>query len=322
MSIETLKIFVTGASGFIGGACAERLALDGHEVLRGTRSSMFDHRSGQDWVRHGDLEADGDWAAMFVDCDCVVHCAGPASVPESEPERSRCRAAIVEGTTRLVKAASKAGVRRFVFISSALVHAPSPDDEGGGGKHAAPSRFSSYARFKLEAEERLKSIAGAAGMEWVIIRPPMVYGPGSKGNFARLADVVHDGWPLPLALARAPKSFVALDNLASAVKATVEHPRAAGRTFIVCDNEASSTADLVHRIAAALGCKARLVPVPSPILRSVGLILGRQADIDSLLRPMPLDGSEIRRDLGWTPPLSLDQGVAVAVREWLRNARK
>jgi nucleoside-diphosphate-sugar epimerase len=217
-----------------------------------------------------------------------------------------------EGTARLAEAAARCGVRRFVLMSSALVHGrsspgrPFTEDD-------MPAPQTPYARSKLDAEARLTQAARASALEWVILRPPMVYGPGARGNFRRLVRLVRAGVPLPLGAATAAKSFIGIDNLADAVVRAVEHPRAANETFLIADAETTSTVGLVRLIAAALGRRVWTPRVPPALLRAALGVVGRDRDLQRLLDPLELDSSRIRALLGWSPPVSLAEGVRRAV---------
>ncbi len=168
------------------------------------------------------------------------------------------------------------------------------------------------------SETRLEEAARGSALDWVILRPPMVYGPGARGNFRRLVQLVRAGVPLPLPLplgaATAPKSFIGIDNLADAVVRVVEHPRAANQVFLVADAETTSTVGLVHLIAAALGRRAWTPYVPPALLRAALGLAGRSRDVQRLLDPLELDTRRIRTLLDWAPPVSLAEGVRRAVK--------
>ncbi len=300
-----MKILVTGATGYVGAASADALARAGHDVVRGTRRPVSDPRSGETWLDHGDLASTIDWPSLLAGYDAVVHCAGFASVPDGVSD-ARVASINVAATTALAEGAARAGVKRFIYMSSALA------GKWASGNTNAPEGTdpaSLYARSKREAERRVEELASKHGMAWVILRPPMVYGPGCSGNFARLARMVQRGVPLPLASATAPKSFIAIGNLTSAVCAVVEHPAAEGQTFFVSDGATVSTALLIRLIASSLDRPARLVRVPEALLRGLGRLAGKDREIASLFDAMPLDISPIREALGWTPPMTVVQGV-------------
>ena len=219
-----------------------------------------------------------------------------------------------QGTARLAAAAVGAGVRRLVLVSSALVHGeaspgrPFTEDD-------APAPASPYARSKLNSERRLMAAARGSALQWVILRPPMVYGAGAQGNFRRLVGLVRTGLPLPLGAATAPRSFIGIDNLADAVVRCVEHGRAANQVFLLGDAETTSTADFIGRIGRALGRRARTPRVSAALLRTAFRLAGRERDFRRLFDPLELDTSRIRTLLGWSPPVSLDEGLRRALHE-------
>lgn len=303
-----MKVLVTGAGGYVGRAAAIALESAGHCVTRGARRLAGVEQA--DWVAHGNIAAFEDWPRLLYGIDCVVHCAGPAHL--GRLDAAAAEAAIVGGTTRLAEAAADVGVRRLLLISSALVcGSSSPPGEALNERCESPD--TGYARLKLEAERRLARIGRLTGLEYVVLRPPMVYGPSSPGNFARLVRAVRTGIPMPLGTAREPRSIIFIENLTSAIVMAAERPRAAGRTYVVADGEATSTADLIRRIAAALGRPARLAPVPHGFLRLLARIMRRGDEAEKLLRPMLLDATAIRSELGWVAPVAVEDAVRRAV---------
>jgi nucleoside-diphosphate-sugar epimerase len=246
----------------------------------------------------------------------VVHLAGLAHLTDETAAAAADTFARVnvEGTARLAAAAVGSGVRRFVLMSSALVHGqaslgrPFLEDD-------APAPETPYGRSKLDSEIRLMETARGSALEWVILRPPMVYGPGARGNFRRLVQLVRAGVPLPLGAATAPRSFIGIDNLADAVVRAVEHPRAANQVLLVADAETTSTVGLVHLIAAGLGRRIWTPHVPAALLRTALGAMGRTRDVQRLFDPLELNTSRIRALLEWTPPVTLAEGVRRAVKD-------
>ena len=307
------RVLVTGATGFLGRAAAEALVRAGHDVRRGAR--VVPEGAGEAWTGYGEVGPDTRWGNALAGVDVVVHLAGLAHLPDEMAAAAADTFARVnaEGTARLAAAAVGSGVRRLVLMSSALVHGqaspgrPFLEDD-------APAPETAYARSKLDSEVRLMETARGSALEWVVLRPPMVYGPGARGNFRRLVQLVRAGVPLPLGAATAPKSFIGIDNLADAVVRAVEHPRAANQVLLVADAEVASTLGLVRHIAAALQQRVWTPYVPPVLLRGMLGALGRTRDVQRLFNPLEVDTSRIRALLDWSPPVSLAEGVRRAVR--------
>ena len=308
------RVLVTGASGFVGRGVMARLGEDrsGRVPVAGVRRASGS--SSEEWAM-GRLE-DFPAGIRLPDqpLDAVVHLAGRAHVlKESEVDPlTLFRRVNVEGTLGLARRAAEAGVRRFVFVRSVGVHG-----EVSGRpftERDVPDPQGPYAISKYEAEQGLCALAAQTGMEVVIVRPPLVYGPGSPGNFDRLLRSVKRGVPLPLgAVTQNRRSLVALDNLVDLLVTCLDHPAAAGETFLVADGEDVSTAGLIRRVGNALGRRARLLPVPVWMLRTGASALGRREVARRLLDSLQVDSSHARETLGWQPPVGLDEGLMRAV---------
>lgn len=307
-------VLVTGATGFLGRAVTAALERAGHDVRYGARLVPQEPAGGTAWVGYGEVGPQTRWEDALAGVDTVVHLAGLAHLPDEMASKAAgtFHRVNVEGTARLAEAAVRSGVRRLVLMSSALVHGQKSLGRAFT-EEDAPAPETPYARSKLDSETRLRAAVGAGSMQWVILRPPMVYGPGARGNFGRLVRLVRAGVPLPLGAATAPKSFIGLDNLADAVVRCVAHPDAAKQTFLVADAETTSTVGLVQLIAAALGRRLWTPSMPPALLRAGFSVLGRERDMQRLLDPLELDTSRIRSLLGWSPPVSLAEGVRRAV---------
>jgi nucleoside-diphosphate-sugar epimerase len=307
--LNASHILVTGATGFVGRALVRRLLADGRSVRAAVRPASEALPVGET-VTVDDIGPDTDWGAALAGVDAVVHLAARAHVlrDSSADAHARYQAVNTLGALRLAEAAAAAGVRRFVLLSSARVH----------GEHTTGAPFTEsspllaedpYGRSKADAERGLTALGTTGRLEPVILRPPLVYGPGVRGNFARLVALVARGIPLPLGAVRNRRSLVFVGNLVDAIFRTLDHPAAAGETFLVSDAEDLSTPELVRRIARALGRPARLIPVPSPLLRLGGVLAGRSDDVGRLLDDLVVDGSKIRAVLGWSPVFTLDEGL-------------
>lgn len=303
------RVLVTGASGFVGKDLVGRLADDGSGWMpvAGVRrcSGLF----GEEWAL-GPLETFGAEVGLPGGLDAVVHMAARAHVldePEADPLEV-FRRVNVDGTLRLARQAADSGVRRFLFVSSVGVNgnvSQRPFTE-----RDVPAPQEPYAVSKYEAEQGLWDLAAETGMEVVVIRPPLVYGPGAPGNFGNLLRWVNKGVPLPLgAVTQNRRSLVALDNLVDLIVTCLDHPAAAGETFLVADGEDVSTAGLLRKVGDALERPARLVPVPVWMLRAGAAVLGKREMARRLLGSLQVDASKAREVLGWVPPVSLDEGL-------------
>ena len=308
-----MRIIVTGASGFVGRAAVNRLLQAGHEVLAVTRRE----KSCPAPVRVvGNIGSRTNWNGVLDSADCVVHLAAKVHA-RHEHDVEAYREVNTRGTLRLAERAATAGVRRFVFLSTAKVLGESsgerPFDDA-----TPPAPVDAYAISKYEAEAGLQALAARTGMEVCILRPPLVYGPGVQANFLRLVQWVDRGVPLPLAAVRNRRSLLALENLVDAIVRCLEHPRAAGQSFLVADNEALSTPDLIRRIAAAMNRPVRLFSVPPAWLRLAARLAGRSDEIARLLGNFHVEGRRIRTLIDWTPPRTADDALAQTVA-WYRE---
>lgn len=304
---------MTGASGFIGSALVRRLAADGTQpVLAAVRRADAYVAAGVRVVSVGELGAQTDWRSALKGVEVVVHCAARTHNGQDRASHalSTYRRVNVLGTQRLADQAAQAGVRRFVFLSSVKVNGettavghPFRDDD-------APAPRDAYGTSKLEAEQALRALADRTGIEVVVIRPPLVYGPGVKGNFAALLHWVRRGVPLPLGAVRDNRrSLLAVDNLVDLLVCCLTHPAAVGEVFLASDGEDLSTSGLIHRLAAAMGKPARLLTVPVWLLRGMAGALGGRSAAQRLLDSLQLDASKARMVLGWRPPVSVDEGL-------------
>lgn len=316
-------VLVTGASGFVGRRLCQYLHDAGQsyrQVLRAIPSAG-DCREGV--VHVADIGPHTDWCAALRSVDAVVHLA--AHVHQMEPGRQDARYWQVNtlGTERLARQAAKAGVKRFVYLSSIKVNGEQTlGEDRFTEEESSPlvgQRGDSYALSKYEAEKRLRTIEAATGMEVVIIRPPLVYGPGVAANFERLLWAVSRGLPLPLASIRNARSLVFLDNLVDFILCCLQHPAAKGQTFLISDSEDLSTPDLIGRLAHAMRRSARLWPCPLSLLRWVGSLLGRSAFIERLSGSLRVDCRKAQTLLAWRPPYTVDQGIQSTVDDYLRE---
>jgi len=309
-------VLVTGASGFVGQALCEALASSGRRIRRTVRVAQPGFQGA---VATGDIGPDTDWSAALEGVSCVVHLAARTHVlrETAADPLAEYRRINVHSTERLARAAAAHGTRRLVFLSSVKVNG----ERTGSRPYAeddAPRPEDAYGVSKLEAEQALARVAAETGLEVVVLRPPLIYGPGVKGNFLRLMNWVARGWPLPLASVDNRRSLIYLGNLVDAIIAAVNAPQPIDQTYLVSDGKDVSTPGLVRRIAAALGVRPRLLPCPIALLRLGAAALGRGDDATRLLGSLQVDSSRIRRELGWQPRFSLDEGLGETAR-WLKS---
>ena len=317
-----LNILVTGANGFIGRALSERLMVEGYKVRGVFRDStqMTARSLGVEMIQIRGIHSETNWSKVLNGINGIVHLAAKVHVcrRNSADPYALFREINVDGTKYLAQQAVKAKVRRFVYLSTVKVN--------GEGRAAPYNEMDihqpqdAYSFSKWEAEKILGKIAEETGMEVVIIRSPLVYGPHVKANFLRLLELVERGVPLPLESVNNRRSLVYIGNLVDAIVTCVSHPRAAGNTYLVSDGEDVSTPELIRRISFVLGKPARLFPFPSVMLKMVGIISGQSVPIDRLLKSLTVDCSKIRRELDWQAPFSMDQGLSETAR-WYKGRR-
>lgn len=310
------KVIVTGGSGFIGKHLLDVMSrLRGSDgVIEVNRSGLSSDRDSTHCVRWCSLHEQSE---LLTGADAIVHLAGRAHVlrdEASDPFAEYCRVN-VEKTLELARVGVKAGVQRFVFVSSIKVNGERTLRDSFFHPDDGPAPEDAYGQSKMEAEEALKALGRETGMEIVIIRPVLVYGPGVKGNFRSLVSWVKKGVPLPLSSVYNRRSFVALDNLVDLLVTCVDHPAAANQTFLVSDGVDLSTPDLLLRLAAAYGRKGRLFPFPVGVLRWVASLAGKQGAVERLTGSLQVDISKTRELLGWTPPVTVDAAMAEMVAE-------
>jgi nucleoside-diphosphate-sugar epimerase len=310
-----VRILVTGATGFVGTAFVAAVVEQGrHSVRAVARHTSSAFRPGVEQVA-ADLAAGTNWACALDGVEAVLHLAARVHVMRdaAADPLAEFRRVNVEGTITLASQAAAAGVRRFVYLSSVKVHGES----GTYSEDDPPAPEDAYGVSKHEAEVGLRQIAAATKMESVIIRPPLVYGPGVRANFQQLMRAVALGVPLPLGAVHNLRSLIGVDNLVDFMLTCLEHPAAAGETFLVSDGEDLSTTDLVRRIARAMDRSARLVPVPASALMAAATLIGRRDAARRVLGTLRVDITKARRRLAWTPPVMVDEGLrrtAVALR--------
>ena len=328
----TNKVLVTGANGFVGRETCRALADLNIPVRQAVRSlppessppvqlhGAYSPAQEICWV--GDIGESTDWTKALDGINVVVHLAAHVHVMRTSRARALTEFHRVNtlGTEQLARSAIRAGVRRFVYLSSVGVHGRSTNGRPFT-ETDVPHPHDAYTMSKWAAEQKLRTIADDSGLEIAIIRPPIVYGPREPGNFMRLVRLVDSGLPLPFGSIPGRRSLIYVRNLANAIVACAEHPGAAGQTFLVSDGEDVSTLELIHRIADGLGRRARLIPFPLGCLRILGRLAGRSKQLNSLLLSLVIDSSKIRRELAWNPPCSMSSGLRETV-DWYLAGKK
>ena len=321
------RVVVTGANGFIGHHLCRMLIDRGARVTACIREqvapSVFGNLANSlEICRLGTLKAPGSEFRAFESADVVVHLAGRAHIMQETQKDplGEFRKVNVDGTRSMVLTALRCGVRRFIYLSSIKVNG----EETNGGAFTAedpPGFVDPYGRSKWEAEEALKEIANGSTLEWVIVRPPLVYGPGVRGNFLSLLNLAYHGIPLPLGGVRNRRSLVSAYNLCDFLCILVSHPAAANQCFMVADSEDLSTPDLIRAVGAALGRPQRMMSFPPSLLLKLSRLLGKEMAMQRLCSSLIVDRQKTSALLNWRAPLSFDDGVH-RTAEWFLEFRK
>lgn len=336
-----LRALITGTNGFVGQSVCAQAVRQGLSV-RGALRKYGDVRANIGAVTVGEITGTTDWSGALRDVDVVIHLAARVHVMHDDAANplDEFRKVNVAGTERLARSAAASGVKRLVYVSSIKVNGEStlsPSSSDGATSHSTrppkdgdqaagyparrrgerniftesdiPSPQDPYGVSKWEAEQALHRVAAETGLEIVIVRPPLVYGPEVKGNFAQMLKILAKGIPLPLASVRNLRSLVYVENLADALIACATHPDAAGQTYLISDGEDISTPGLLRQLGDAMGHPAQLFPCPPVLLKLAGRLSGKANQIERLVGSLQLDSRKIRRELNWTPPYTLQQGL-------------
>lgn len=300
----------------MGSALLPVLLSKYHHVTTVVRHEQDKSQAGSNSIIVGNIDAMTKWSEALHGADVVIHLAARVHVIGKCGGKAieEFRQVNTDGTLNLARQATQAGVRRFVYLSTIKVNgeATEPDRPFTANDLVAPQ--DPYGISKQEAEVGLRALAQETEMQVVIIRPPLVYGPGAKGNFNALMKIVAGSLPLPLASIRNQRSLVGIDNLVDLISTCIEHPSAANQTFLVSDAEDLSTPDLVRRMALAMDRPARLVHMPESLIMFAAIILGKRDMAQRLCASLQVDISNARELLGWNPPISVDEGLRRAVK--------
>ena len=307
------RVLVTGSNGFVGSALIAFLRDHHVAVIAGVRRAPTAQTTVTP-VAVMAMDVLADWSSSLAGVSVVVHCAARVHIlkDQAADPLEQFRSVNTQGTLHLAKQAAACGVRRFIFLSTIGVNG-SETQSVPFGPESPIIPNSPYAVSKWEAEQGLREIAVSTGMEIVIVRPPLVYGPSAPGNFSSLAAAVRRGIPLPLGGLSNLRSFVAVDNLVALLSLCVSHPAAAGNVFYVCDEEDVSTSEFIRRIASALGRNVMLVPLPVGLLRWIAGLVGRSGQVGKVVGSLQVDPSSSRRLLGWKPVVDMKQALKMAL---------
>jgi nucleoside-diphosphate-sugar epimerase len=306
-------ILVTGANGFVGRKLCSYYSFINSPVRGLSRNLAYGGNSCFDLI--DDIDINTDWTKQLISVDKVIHLAARVHVlrEKSNDPLTAFRIVNVDGTLNLARQAARAGVKRFLFVSSVKVNGESTTHGSAFSESDIPAPEDAYGQSKLEAEIGLRKVASETGMDVVIVRPPLVYGPGVKANFSDLMRAVQRQMPLPLGAVHNQRSLVALDNLVDFIITCITQPQAANQTFLVSDGQDLSTTELVRGMARAAGVPARLLPVPVWALQAGATLLGKGNAVQRLCGNLQVDISKARSLLGWMPPVSVDEGLRRAV---------
>jgi nucleoside-diphosphate-sugar epimerase len=311
--VDASFVLVTGANGFVGSALCKTLQVRGIPARGAVRR---DAGAGQFAV--GNLDGNTDWRAALAGCDVVVHLAARVHVMDDNAgdPLAAYRVVNLDATVNLARQAHAQGVRRFVFVSSVKVNGEATHGQPYRAD-ATPAPCDPYGVSKMEAEAALLAFGRESGLEIVIVRPPLVYGPGVKANFLNLIKLVQLGLPLPFGLAKGLRSMVALDNLVDLLILCTTHPQAPGGIFLVSDGRDLTVRELVESIASAMGKKVLMLPVPPALMRGGARLVGKSGVADRLLGSLQVDIVNTRERLQWTPLVTAQAAIDATVAHYM-----
>jgi nucleoside-diphosphate-sugar epimerase len=310
-----MKVAVVGAGGFVGQPVARRLAAEGIEVRPIVRTPAG--LPGERVIADVD---EADWDALLAGVDAVIHLIARVHIVHDTAEDPLAdnRRINTAGTLRIAEAAARQGAKRFVFVSTIKVNGETSAPGRPFTADSTPMPEDAYGISKLEAERGLFELSRRSGMEVTVLRPPLVYGPRVRANFLTMMKWLRRGVPLPFGLVTGNRrSLVGIDNFVDLIRTALTHPAAPGEVFLASDGHDVSTSALLRMLAAAMGRKARLLPVPVALMRAGARALGKEAMANRVLGSLQIDIAKTREILGWTPPVSMEEGLRrTAGAEW------
>jgi nucleoside-diphosphate-sugar epimerase len=315
------KILITGGTGFVGKNLSQNLKLKKYRVHMSKRTHQSKALDGVKYFNIDEIDSKTKWKDCLAGVDYVVHCAATVNFIKTENISSlnTYQRVNVEGTRNLAEQAAFLGLKRFIFLSSVKVNGEKTIGSSSFKYNDISKPENAYSISKWKAEQALLEISKQTGLEVVIIRAPLVYGEGVKGNFLSLLDSVYKQVPLPFANINNLRSFIGIDNLIDLIICCINHPNAAGKTFLVSDGQDISTPNLIRKVSRLMNKSSRVFPVPQSIIKLLGLLVGKSLEVKRLLESLRLDNSYTREILGWSPVLSLDEGLEKTVRWYLKN---
>ena len=323
------KILVTGASGFIGSFVCKNLLKSGRSVCAAVRTdNLIPLKTDIKYFSVGEINNKTNWKEILIDTDCIIHCAGRAHVVNkiNTNEIKKLNLVNVDGVKQLAEQAVRAGVKKLIFLSSIKVNGENtfenynpvhfdPKNQYVFTPNDTPNPKDAYAVSKLKAENILWEISSRTNLEVVVIRLPLVYGWGVKGNLFRLIKLIKSGIPLPFSMINNKRSMIGIDNLVDLLIHCIDHPNASGKIFLASDGKDLSTPKLIKLIASSMGTKANLFPLPISILKFLASIFGKKEEINRLVGSLRVDNSYTKQILNWTPPISIEDGIKRMVQK-------
>ena len=320
-----MNILITGATGFIGRAILADLVTDSpHRVIALTRDTSDDLPHNIKQVRVRSVNGTTQYHELLNDIDVIIHTAACVHQLDYTEDTAYAdyNAVNVDGTLNLARQAAESGVKRFIFLSTIKVNGDSTHPGHPFTPDDAPAPGGPYAITKDTAECGLLELSHQTGIETVIVRPPLVYGPGVKANFYKLMRLVHQGYPLPFGSIDNRRSLVSIDNLASLIRSCIDHPNAANKIFLVSDDQDISTPELLRKIAESMGLRCRLISIPKPILMLTASLAGKRDLATRLLGNLQIDITKTKVELDWQPDNRLDDAIESTAQDYLRHIKQ
>ena len=315
------NILITGSTGFVGQKLCKKLISDNYSIREAVRSNSEKQLGIKEIFNVGEIDKSTNWSASLQDIDCVIHCAARAHVMNENKldTLATYRKVNVDGTRNLAEQCAKAGVKRLIFLSSIKVNGEKTKVSFSFRHDDNPKPEDAYGISKWEAELALQQVSKKYGIEIVIIRAPLVYGPNVKGNFLKLIDLAAHRIPLPISRVNNLRSFVSVENLIDLISCCIKHPAAAGKIFLVSDNKDMSTPELIKKIGKAMGKSQHFIPLPVFILRFLGAMIGKSPEIERLVSNLQVDCNNTFEVLGWRPPVNPEDTILKTIKWYLNQ---